>query len=170
MIDTECIFPECFADTFFVKLVLGLNNERLNHKHGKTPVLSALDKLDIQKALAIIDKDPRAKVKIDLTSYNYELEDSDEDNFLKLYKHVDKDYRIIEINEEFEFWISKKLIPETGIDPTNHGIPPDWEKSDYLKDEYVRKKKGVYPFFQALINSNSPSINKFKDWVITHTK
>ena len=168
MINPKCIFPECHAETFLIEIIKGYRPKEPNHKNNKTQALAALDGLDAEKALGIVDKDPHARAKIDLSKIGYNLRDSG-DEFLKLFSHQTKNFKIIEINKEFEDWLKRKAIPESGINPPDHGIPEDWYEKDYFKSDRIRNKPGVYPFFKALIKSDSESMKIFLRWVEENT-
>jgi hypothetical protein len=171
MINPKCIVPECNAETFFIEIFKGLPPppKGPNHKKGKTKVLGTINKLDVEKILGFIDKDPHSKQKIDLTNEGYDLIDHDTDDFLRLFSHRNKNYKIIEINKEFEDWLKRKVIPESGISPVEFGVPESWYETDYFKDDNIRKKNGVYPFFKALLRSDSESMKIFLRWVEENT-
>ena len=166
MIHPKCIIPECNADTFFVEIVLGLKPppKGANHQHNKTKALGVLNSIDVPKALAIIDKDPGASVRVDFS--DYELKDFDEQDFLKLYKHKKKEYFIIEINKEFEYWLDKKVIPESEINLDNFDIPKNKKEFyNYFKSNNIRQKGKIAEFFKALSQSNSSSMQKYITWL-----
>lgn len=130
-------------------------------------MLKTLAKIDVPKALGIIDKDSHAKFQKDLAQEEFKVHDHDnEEGFLKLYRHENEKYFLIEIDKEFEYWLYHKVVPEAGIQLSEYGIPGDWKEfGKYFKGEKVRTKGKVYQFFKALKNSNSASLQVYVSWV-----
>jgi hypothetical protein len=165
MIHPKCIIPECNADTFFVEILKELRDKDPNHKHCKTKVLKALDELNVPKSVGIIDKDPGAKVKTDLSDYDL-IRDDGQDGFLSLFKHKNKNCFIIEINKEFEDWLFRKVIPQSGINPADYGIPIEGKEfNEYFKYDDIRNRGMVRQFFKKLKGSNSQSLQTFLSWL-----
>ncbi|GEM_PF-1216750 len=173
MINPKCIIPECFGDTFLIETILKLKPGEANHQHGKTKVLKVFKYLDTPDAICIIDKDPRSGLKI-----NYEAEfscmlfdDDGADHFIKLFKHKEKNHFIIEINEEFEYWLFKKVIPEAEINLNEFQIPVHWhEFKKYFKNSNIRRNPGISDFFNELMNCKSISFKKYYSWIIKYSK
>ena len=157
------IFPECDADTLFVKLLLqrGLPNHQKNiHKVAKALELHGDDSLFV---IGLVDNDKVKNVPTYLKGFA-EIENNKKEEGLTILNLEGTEKYIVRLHPAFEKWILF-VAKSCGIRPEDYGY------SDFEKLRSESKGDGVYnnialnKFIKAVINANPPAIQTLRYWL-----
>ena len=146
MIEVKRVFPECWADTMLVELIL--QRGRPAHYHGINNVGIALHKYkggDFVIGLVDTDKFKRKDPKIEL--FTFEVENRLHDHQLIIKQIPETNKYIIRIHPEFESWIWNLAI-QCDIDPKDaeYGFDTIGKLADASKAEDAFDNKKLKKF------------------------
>ena len=159
------IFPECHADTLFVKLLTEKSN--IKHCSGINNVALAMKKPENANEfiVGVVDTDKFKRIEPYIGKFLM-LDDRRQDFNLCVFKHPENNHHAIRLHPAFEKWIWS-LAVKCDIDPSSAHF--GFQSVDELKSatktadvyEHVQFKR----FVRAVIDKNPPEIQLIKHWL-----
>ena len=158
MIEVKRIFPECYADTLLVKLILQRGNPA--HYKGIHNVAAALQKHQnhTQFTVGLIDKD---KVKNASNYIKKFIVVFEQDNLAILNLPGTQIY-LIQLNPAFEKWLLA-AAGSCGISLPNDYIFEHFKRD--AKDINVEDISRCKKFINSVVEANPPAIQTLKFWL-----
>jgi len=163
MIDVQRIFPECFADTLLVELILQRGAPR--HYHGINNVGIALMKYPRNDfIIGIIDTDKFKRTDSNIDLFTITIADKLHDEKLIIKRQPGTNKYIIRLAPEFEPWIWE-LAAKCNIPPGDFGFNTLKKLSAISKDDDAAANKNFKKFINAVITANPPPIQTLRYWL-----
>src|SRR5579859_4021786 len=113
MNSNRCVIPECYVDSCLIEVLLQADRDHVNHQKGNGNVVNEMKKrFENDFCIGVVDEDREP------LDYLKEFVGIAESDYLKLWKHKEKNQYIIQIRPVIEKWIMV-LCGENGISLTN---------------------------------------------------
>lgn len=160
MISNHFIFPECYADTVFIEVLLRC--KRVNHQHGWGKVLGQF-KTQISKgnnSIALMDFDRGRTAFANLKENLIQIEDSDN---LYIGSYQGGDSKVIIIKDAIESFLLN-IAKRCEINPAEYGLTGELkELKSILKSKNIHTNNGYRNFLKALIKKNPAEFKAIRD-------
>ena len=153
------IFVECHNDRQLVYR-MGFRPDQVEHEFGRSRVLTRM--IDAQKAVGVIDEDPKACIS-EYVRDEYAERDVVGKIRLLVEKRNDKKM-IIEISPYLEEWLyniagRKKILPES------FDLPTDPKRLHSMSLRLRRNMQNFQRFLDALRKTGDDEINTLREWI-----
>ncbi len=152
------ILVECYKDQELMYRI-GFTPDQVDHELGRSRVLARMD--NEQKAVAVVDEDPRSGEPEYLQGY---AERDVAGKIRVLAWKRDHKKRVIQISPYLEEWLYG-VAGRNRISPESFGLPTDPEKLHAMSLRPGKNMQNFQRFVDALRDTKDDEINTLKEWI-----
>ena len=160
MSSNECIIPECYIDSCLVEVLLQADRDHVNHQKGNGTVASEMkNKFGSEFCVGLIDEDRKS------LDYLKEFNPINETNYLKLWRHKEKQHYIIQIRPVIEKWILS-ICRDSVIVINEYGLPEAWiDLAKVTKSVSSKKDQRFIRLFKEMRKREVKPVLQLKNWL-----
>jgi hypothetical protein len=163
MIELKRIYPECYADTLLVELLL--ERGKPGHCKGISKVAKALERIkDNALLFGIVDSDRFKNHPPYFKNFTITKEDKQADEGLILKQIPDSKKYLIFVCPEFEPWIWKRA-KESGINPSDYTFDSLDNLYQASKRMSVSEDVNLKGFVNSVVRSDNAAIATLRNWL-----
>ena len=163
MINVKKIFPECFADTLLIELIL--QRGKPPHYHGINNVGKALEKYNSGDIIiGVVDTDKFKRPDPIIEQFTEVVEDCLADHGLLFKKMPGTNKHVVRVHPTFEPWIWEQARLAK-IGGGQFGFNSIKQLADAAKTEEVFENKDFKKFVNAVVGANMPAMLTLRRWL-----
>ena len=155
------IAVECYTDEKLVLMLLPESKDLIRHMYGRGNVINRLRKEITDRAVGLIDEDPRSAHSRDFINNYIETESI---GAIKRFQHKEKAVcSIVMLCPRIEEWFIYKA-KSIGIQLADFKLPEDGEVLHSII--HYERNENFNEFLTKLLTSDDEEINKLRKWLM----